>query len=420
MTTGNDQDPGIAFMLTALAGAATALGAAVVFFPSLVKLASRRVLACALGFSAGVMTYVSFVEIFQKSVLAFEGAEFEDNIAYMYASLSFFGGVAVMKLVDISVRLLSGGHHHHGHGEENIENISGNVEACEACGQRILSPHNVGQSDDPVAELNEWHQRADQEIHEWDENNQRTISSNDFFNDNASRNSSNNDECEQWPQKESDEFNGDNIESGLSQPQGSANMSSTNESGPSQLQCNANMNKKHEEDGAQQLIVENPPERIKNLDEDHKLITMGLNTAFAIALHNFPEGLATFVAALHDPQVGVVLAIAIGIHNIPEGLCVALPIYYATGNRCKAFWWACLSGASEPLAALLGWAILAKTMSQMAYAILFGLVAGMMVVISMKELLPTAHRYDPDDTVVTHSFIGGMALISLSLVLFKI
>lgn len=318
------------------------------------------------------------------------------------------------------MRLLSGGHHHHGHCEENIQNISGNVEACEACGQRILSPHNVGQSDDPVAELNEWHQRADQEIHEWDENNQRTISSNDFFNDNASRNSSNNDVCEQWPQKESDEFNGDNIESGLSQPQGRANMSSNNESGPSQLQCNANMNKKHEEDGAQQLIVENPPDRIKNLDEDHKLITMGLNTAFAIALHNFPEGLATFVAALHDPQVGVVLAIAIGIHNIPEGLCVALPIYYATGNRCKAFWWACLSGASEPLAALLGWAILAKTMSQMAYAILFGLVAGMMVVISMKELLPTAHRYDPDDSVVTHSFIGGMALISLSLVLFKI
>jgi len=420
MTTGNDQDPGIAFMLTALAGAATALGAAVVFFPSLVKLASRRVLACALGFSAGVMAYVSFVEIFQKSVLAFEGAEFEDNMAYIYASLSFFGGVAVMKLVDISVRLLTGGHHHHGHCEDDIQDISGNVESCEACGQRILSPHNVGQSDDPVAELNEWHQRADQEIHEWDENNQKTIASNDFFNDNASRNSSNDDVCEQWPQKEPDECTDENNESGLSQPHGNANANNYDESGLSQLQGNANMKEKQEEDGVQQLIVENPPDRIKNPDEDRKLITMGLNTAFAIALHNFPEGLATFVAALHDPQVGVVLAIAIGIHNIPEGLCVALPIYYATGNRCKAFWWACLSGASEPLAAFLGWTILAKTMSQLVYAILFGLVAGMMVVISMKELLPTAHRYDPDDTVVTHSFIGGMALISLSLVLFKI
>merc|ERR1711935_783805 len=78
-------------------------------------------------------------------------------------------------------------------------------------------------------------------------------------------------------------------------------------------------------------------------DEDQRrLIKMGLNTALAIGLHNFPEGLATFVAALDDPSVGAVLAIAIAIHNIPEGLCVALPIYYATGNRWKAFLWALL------------------------------------------------------------------------------
>lgn len=97
MSTSN-HDALIAFLITALAGAATALGASVVFFPSLVKLASRRVLAGALGFSAGVMTYVSFVEIFQKSVLAFEEAEFEENMAYIYATVSFFGGVVVMKV----------------------------------------------------------------------------------------------------------------------------------------------------------------------------------------------------------------------------------------------------------------------------------------------------------------------------------
>ena len=147
---------------------------------------------------------------------------------------------------------------------------------------------------------------------------------------------------------------------------------------------------------------------------------MGLSTAVAIAIHNFPEGLATFVAALDDPGVGAVLAIAIGIHNIPEGLCVALPIYYATGNRWKAFMWGCLSGLSEPVAALLGWAILAKAMTQDVYAVLFGLVSGMMVIISLKELIPTAHRYDPEDTVVTYSLIGGMVIIALSLVLFKL
>ena len=152
--------------------------------------------------------------------------------------------------------------------------------------------------------------------------------------------------------------------------------------------------------------------------EKEKLIKMGINTAIAIGLHNFPEGLATFVAALADPKVGVVLAIAIGIHNIPEGLCVALPIYYATGNRWKAFGWALLSGASEPFAALLVWAVLASSFSDVMYAVLFGLVAGMMVIISTRKLLPTAHRYDPDDTVVTYSFITGMVVMALSLVLF--
>ena len=166
------------------------------------------------------------------------------------------------------------------------------------------------------------------------------------------------------------------------------------------------------------VVVENAPSNAQH--EQKKLVKMGLSTALAIAVHNFPEGLATFVAALDDPSVGAVLAIAIGIHNIPEGLCVALPIYYATGNRWKAFMWGCLSGMSEPIAALLGWAVLANAMSDNVYAILFGLVSGMMVIISMKELIPTAHRYDPEDTVVTLSLIGGMVIIALSLVLFKL
>ena len=156
------------------------------------------------------------------------------------------------------------------------------------------------------------------------------------------------------------------------------------------------------------------------VNENKKLVRMGVNTALAIGLHNFPEGLATFVATLDDPSVGAVLAIAIGIHNIPEGLCVALPIYYATGNRWKAFLWAMVSGVSEPIAALLGYAILANTFSDTLYAVMFGFVAGMMVMISTRELVPTAHRHDPEDTVVTYSFIVGMAIMALSLVLFAL
>merc|ERR1712032_551230 len=117
----------------------------------------------------------------------------------------------------------------------------------------------------------------------------------------------------------------------------------------------------------------------------------------------------------HLARMGFNTALAISLHNFPEGLCVALPIYYATGSRRKAFLWSVLSGISEPIAALLGWAVLYNSFSDSLYALMFGLVSGMMVTISVKELIPTAHRYDPHDTVVTYSFIFGMAIISLSL-----
>lgn len=151
---------------------------------------------------------------------------------------------------------------------------------------------------------------------------------------------------------------------------------------------------------------------------DQKLVRMGVMTAVAIGIHNFPEGLATFVGALSDPSVGAALAVAIAIHNIPEGLCVAIPVYYATGNRWKSFGWALLSGISEPIGAGLGWIILKDNMNETAYGILFGLVAGMMVNISIHELIPTAVRYDPADKVTTNSIVVGMAIMAISLLLF--
>ena len=181
-------------------------------------------------------------------------------------------------------------------------------------------------------------------------------------------------------------------------------------------------------------------------EHNRELLKTGINTAIAIgtsgrrtlstrtrrllysqicplshaALHNFPEGLATFVASLSDPKVGGVLAVAIAIHNIPMGLCVALPIYYATGHKWKAFTWACLAASTEPIAALLGWAVLANRASDTMFGVLFGLTAGMLAIISARELLPTAHRYDPEDSVVTFSFMGGMFVMALSLNLFNL
>jgi zinc transporter ZupT len=159
---------------------------------------------------------------------------------------------------------------------------------------------------------------------------------------------------------------------------------------------------------------------IDPLKEDaRQLMHMGAATALAIAIHNFPEGLVTFVGYTQDPTVGVVLAIGIGIHNIPEGLCVAMPIYYATGNRWKAFLWGILSGVSEPIGALIGYLVLRGNMSGNTYGIMFGLVAGIMTLIAADELLPTAHRYDPKNEIVTYSFIFGMLAIAGSLVIFS-
>jgi ZIP family zinc transporter len=163
---------------------------------------------------------------------------------------------------------------------------------------------------------------------------------------------------------------------------------------------------------------ENPAPASEEDQDKKRLVKMGLNTALAISVHNFPEGLATFVAAVQEPRVGALLAIAIAIHNIPEGLCIALPIYYATGSRWKGFCWALLSGLTQPFAALVGWAALATAMSDEVYGILFGITTGLMVIISVRELIPTAHRYDPLDTVTTYSFIAGMVIMALSLVLF--
>lgn len=106
------------------------------------------------------------------------------------------------------------------------------------------------------------------------------------------------------------------------------------------------------------------------------------------------------------------------IHNIPEGVCVAMPVYYATGSRRKAFLWAFLSGVSEPIGALFGWFVLKDVFGAAAYAALFGLVAGMMVSVALKGLLPMAHRLDPADRHATLFLIIGMFVMALSLLLF--
>lgn len=147
-----------------------------------------------------------------------------------------------------------------------------------------------------------------------------------------------------------------------------------------------------------------------------KLMRMGLFTAFALAAHNFPEGIATFMSALTMPTIAYSIAFAVALHNIPEGIAVSAPIFYATGSRKKAFFYSFLSGLTEPIGAVIGYFILKPFMSDTLLGTVFAGVAGIMVYISLDELLPAAKEYGEHHLAMIGLFVG-MAIMATSLVL---
>lgn len=170
---------------------------------------------------------------------------------------------------------------------------------------------------------------------------------------------------------------------------------------------------------------ENNPHEVHTVEEmdgnseHHKknLMRMGVFTALAIAIHNFPEGLATFTVALSDPNLGIPIAFAIAIHNIPEGIAVAVPIFYATGSRMKAFKLSFLSGLAEPAGAIMGYLLFYRYFNDVMFGIVFASVAGIMVYISLDELLPSAREYGEHHLAI-YGLVSGMAVMALSLLLF--
>lgn len=328
---------GLGFALVVCAGLATSLGAIFVYYKSIVQLASDKVLACSVAISAGVMLYVSFVEIFWKAKIAFVADGKAENDAYTIATVCLFAGIVVMKLVGCLVHRLDNDHH--------------------------APPRAPTEAEKPI--------------------------------------------------------DGGDVDVDLDN-EGAAAVSVADAGGATAGHTDATRG----EAAAVQPSNASRSDAVVVTDAGRakKLKRMGLNTALAVAIHNFPEGLATFVGTVADPTVGLTLAVAIGIHNIPEGLCVAIPIYYATGDRMKAFLCALISGLSEPIGALVGYLILKSSgddMSQQIYGILFGMVAGMMIAIVLFELLPVAHRYDPNDQVVSNCVVLGMAVMAASLILFQ-
>lgn len=159
-------------------------------------------------------------------------------------------------------------------------------------------------------------------------------------------------------------------------------------------------------------------QKTSDLKAMHRL---GLMSALAIAIHNFPEGIATFIGALNDPQMGAGITFAIAIHNIPEGIAVAIPIYYATKSKGKALLYATLSGFSEVIGALLCLAVTSIFGIELSgggpvFPLILAAVAGIMVYISLDELLPTAEKYGKHHIAIA-GVIGGMAIMGISLLI---
>lgn len=277
----------IAMLLTLFAGFSTAIGSIIAFFS---RKDDLRVLSLGLGFSAGVMIYISFMEILPTALKDFKN-HYDSHWAELLGLACFFGGILISLLIDKLI-------------------------------PEDVNPH---EPKDDLSEL----------------------------------------KICPLPQK------------GQNPP------------------------KFH------------PGEKLHQINTK-ALKRTGIFTALAIAIHNFPEGFATFISSLDNLTLGIAIAIAVAIHNIPEGLAVSLPIYHATGDKKKAFIYSALSGFAEPLGAFVGALILLPFIGDLTLAISFAVIAGIMVFISLDELLPAAKTYDKAHDSL-YGLIAGMAIMALSL-----
>lgn len=156
---------------------------------------------------------------------------------------------------------------------------------------------------------------------------------------------------------------------------------------------------------------------VEEMKKQHKLQHTGILVAATIAIHNFPEGIATFMSALNSMEIAIPITIAIAIHNIPEGIAVAVPIYHSTGSRKKAFWLSLSSGLAEPVGALIAYLFLIPFWTPMLNAVVLAAVSGIMVFISMDELLPSAEKFGKHHLSII-GLVTGMVIMAVSLYLF--
>eukprot|EP00127_Corallochytrium_limacisporum_P003102 Clim_evm31s146 gene=Clim_evmTU31s146 len=426
--TGDNDSKAVAFafLVTLGAGLSTTIGATAPWWmEKLMRSGGRdtRVLAVALGLSAGVMLYVSFVEIFSAKAVDYLCCVTDQD--YLAATACFFGGMiltvllhlfvewmASLDMVKIKARATNTARYirswsSSGSSEKNDGRMSRPSLAQEV--STYIAPEHMNPPPAPA------------------EDNESTMTSSDVDNFSES-------ETERQEQNQRRDDSDAIIVEECNLP---GNFTDSEQQQDRNHHSNCSMHRRHVSCQDKKQIEDNEAiplskdaeaateavdSNVTSIQDSHShmLKRMGLMTALAIFIHNIPEGLATFVATLADPSLGVALAVAVALHNIPEGICVAMPVYYATGSKWKGFWWAFLSGVSEPVGALLGYLVLKDYFIPEVYGIIFGLVAGMMVYISISELIPTAIRYDPTNKLVAPSIAAGMLLMAISLVLFVV
>ena len=170
----------------------------------------------------------------------------------------------------------------------------------------------------------------------------------------------------------------------------------------------------NDQDAALRQPFDGAQDRAQDAALKSRLLKAGLFVALGLGIHNFPEGMATFATSLSDPQLGIAITVAIAFHNIPEGLAVSAPVYAATGSRGKAFWWSFLSGVAEPVGALLAAAVLMPFLNEAVLGGLLSVVAGIMVFISIDELLPVSRAYGEEHLSIV-GIVAGMVVMALSL-----
>ncbi|PRW45062.1 zinc transporter [Chlorella sorokiniana] len=424
---------GVAWAMVLGAGAASSLGACVVFC---VSIASPRVVASSLGFAAGVMLYVVFTEIFmKKSNGSFVETGYSVDAAYRLSTACFFGGIALTAALDAFVHAMMhwAARRRRRVAGRKTSKISSSSRSPDAANTPELVHSHASPAASEHGECGEDVCSDLPQLGGTVQPRHRCSSCTALL---ASRSAAGE------AAESSSEGKDADIEMGSVAAASVDPLCAAGRPGPScspprccarrQPCCAGNPDccgptARCYNTGAGPAADEILPgteaaEVVAVLQSDphtQDLLRMGIFTGLAISLHNIPEGLATFVGALNDTKVGASIAAAIAIHNIPEGICVAMPIYYATGSKWKGFMWGSLTGFAEPLGGLIGY-LAVHEQDPLSFAIVFGIVSGMMVYVSVKELLPSAFRFDPKDKVASTSVLVGMAVMAASLLLFTL